>query len=137
MLSLEKELDFYGSRVSAVEFNETIKKLHEVMHPQWKGEQLLYERSDDINVSRVTLDLDRGIYHENYNIEKRDRVLAERGGQVAQERYLELERWVVLKAVGPGVRARDVGRRDGRGWLRVATSRGWSGSRQATRSAPR
>ena len=41
------------------------------------GEELLNQKSQDINVARVTLDLDRGIFHENFNIEKRDRLLAE------------------------------------------------------------
>jgi predicted amidohydrolase len=74
------------------------------------GAQLLYEKSADINVSRVTLDLDRGIYHENYNMEKRDRLLAERGGDIMQEQYLELEQWFVLKARRPDVSARDLAR---------------------------
>lgn len=43
MISLEKELALYGSRISDAEFNATIKKLHAAMHPQWKGEELLYE----------------------------------------------------------------------------------------------
>ena len=43
MISLEKELELYGSRVNAAEFNGTIKKLHAAMHPHWKGEELLYE----------------------------------------------------------------------------------------------
>jgi hypothetical protein len=43
VISLDKELDLYGARVGATEFNDTIKKLHAVMHPHWKGEELLYE----------------------------------------------------------------------------------------------
>ncbi len=77
------------------------------------GAQLLYAKGDDINVSRITLDLDRGIYHENYNLEKRDRLLAERGGDIEQEQYLELEQWFVLKARRPGVSARDLARQYG------------------------
>ncbi len=33
------------------------------------GRELLYEKSDSINISRIVLDLDRGIYHENFNMD--------------------------------------------------------------------
>jgi len=77
------------------------------------GEQILYEKSDGINISRVTLDLDRGIYHENFNIEKRDRLLRERGQDVAQEHHLPREQWFVLKAKRSGVSAREMARHFG------------------------
>jgi len=32
------------------------------------GEEMLYQKSRDINVTHVTLDLDRGIYHQNFNL---------------------------------------------------------------------
>jgi predicted amidohydrolase len=70
------------------------------------GERLLYEHGSDVNVTRVTLDLDRGIYHENFNIDKRDRLLREHGDEVEQEMWLTLEQWFVLKATCPGVSAR-------------------------------
>ena len=70
------------------------------------GEQLLHEQSKDVNVSRITLDLDRGIYHENFNIEGRDKLLKEHPQDVAQEKYLPAEEWFVLKAQRPGVSAR-------------------------------
>jgi hypothetical protein len=41
------------------------------------GEQVLHRQAKDINISRVTLDLDRGIYHQNFNIAKRDKLLKE------------------------------------------------------------
>jgi len=77
------------------------------------GKELLYERSNDINISRVTLDLDRGIYHENFNIMKRDRLLSERGDDVTQEQHLELEQWFVLKARRAGISARDLAQQYG------------------------
>ncbi|MBV9469736.1 MAG: carbon-nitrogen hydrolase family protein, partial [Abitibacteriaceae bacterium] len=42
------------------------------------------EQSDGLNISRITLDLDRGIYHENFNRDKRDRLLLEHGDNVMQ-----------------------------------------------------
>jgi predicted amidohydrolase len=70
------------------------------------GQEMLYEKSDDINISRITLDLDRGIYHENFNLEKRDRLLAEHCDDVALERHLLREQWFILRAKRPDVSAR-------------------------------
>ncbi|HEX5498015.1 MAG TPA: carbon-nitrogen hydrolase family protein, partial [Thermomicrobiales bacterium] len=77
------------------------------------GSELAYEQSADINVTRVTLDLDRGIYHENFNLAKRDRLLAEHGDDVEQERHLAREQWFILKAKRPGVSARALAREYG------------------------
>ncbi len=77
------------------------------------GEEILYEKSDDLNITRITLDLDRGIYHENFNIEKRDKLLAERGEDVAMEKWLQREQWFVLRAKQPGISARALAREYG------------------------
>lgn len=77
------------------------------------GERLLYESHKGINVSRVTFDLDRGIYHENFNLEKRDKLLREHGDDVALEQWLHLEQWFVLKAKRPGVSARALAKQYG------------------------
>jgi predicted amidohydrolase len=87
------------------------------------GECLLDERSADINISRITLDLDRGIYHENFNLDKRDRLLAERGADVHQEKYLTREQWFVLKAGRPGVSARGLAQQYGLEELRAYVDR--------------
>jgi len=82
------------------------------------GEEILYEKSDDVNVTRVTLDLDRGIYHQNFNIEGRDKLLAERADEVEQEQWLDREQWFVLRAKRPGVSARELARQYGMEELR-------------------
>jgi predicted amidohydrolase len=75
------------------------------------GERILYEGgSKDVNISRTTLDLDRVIFHENFNLNKRDKLLSEHGQDVAQERWLKLEQWFVLRAARPGVSAREMAR---------------------------
>jgi predicted amidohydrolase len=74
------------------------------------GQELLYEKSDDINISRVTLDLDRGIYHENFNLDKRDLLLAEHGDDVELECHHLREQWFILRAKRPGVSARSLAR---------------------------
>ena len=76
-------------------------------------------------MSRITLDLDRGIYHSNFNLDKRDRLLAEQGEAVEQELWMELESWFVLRARRPGVSARRLARAYGLEELRdyIARSR--------------
>ena len=73
-------------------------------------QQLLYEKAAEFNVSRIALDLDRGIYHSNFNLDKRDRLLAEHGDAVEQELWMERESWFVLRARRPGVSARQLAR---------------------------
>ena len=98
------------------------------------GERLLYESAKGVNVSRVTLDLDRGIYHENFNLDKRDLLLREHDQDVFQEKGMGLEQWFVLKAKRPGVSARALARQYGleelrhyieRSQLAIDTRRGW------------
>jgi predicted amidohydrolase len=77
------------------------------------GERLLYESSKGINVSRISLDLDRSIYHENFNLEKRDKLLKEHPKDVIQEKHLEMEQWFVLKAARPSFSARELAQQYG------------------------
>jgi hypothetical protein len=87
------------------------------------GEEVLYEKSKDINISRITLDLDRGIYHQNFNIPKRDRLLREHPEDIMQEKWMDREQWFVLKAKRPGVSARELARQYGLEELRDYISR--------------
>jgi predicted amidohydrolase len=77
------------------------------------GEEMLYTKSDDVNVTHVTLDLDRGIYHSDFNIPKRDKLIAERGDDVEVEKTLPRESWFVLRAKRPGVSARAIAKEYG------------------------
>ena len=73
------------------------------------GERILDEKSDKpVTVARITLDLDRTIFHENFNLEKRDSLLKEHAGEVEQEVYMSREGWFVLRAKKPGVSARSL-----------------------------
>jgi hypothetical protein len=64
-------------------------------------------------VANVTLDLDRGIYHINFNDGPRDRLLKAHPGDIEQEKWLENEQWFVLRAKRPGVSARDLAKEFG------------------------
>ncbi len=77
------------------------------------GEKLFYKKSEKVNVASITLDLDRGLYHENFNIAKRDKLLTEHAADVEQERALLLEQWFVLKSKRPGVSARELAKQYG------------------------
>ncbi|OHE81240.1 MAG: hypothetical protein A2107_16215 [Verrucomicrobia bacterium GWF2_62_7] len=77
------------------------------------GEEVLYEKDRDIQITRTTLDLDRGIYHENFNVAKRDKLLKEHGDDVVLEKRMQREAWFVLRAKRSGVSARELARRYG------------------------
>lgn len=77
------------------------------------GAETLYQKAPELNVTRVTLDLDRGIYHQNFNIERRDALLREHPDEVIQETWLDREQWFVLRAAKPGVSARALARQYG------------------------
>ena len=77
------------------------------------GEQILDEKSDTINVSRITLDLDRTIHHVDFNTEKKEKLLKEHGDDVALDKWLPREAWFVFKAKRLGVSARALAREYG------------------------
>jgi beta-ureidopropionase len=83
------------------------------------GENILSRKGKSMLVSRIILDLDRGIYHDNFNIEKRDRLLAEHGNEIMLEKTFVPERWFVLKARRPGISARALARQYGLEELRA------------------
>jgi predicted amidohydrolase len=87
------------------------------------GRELLYEKSEDVNVSRFTLDLDRGIYHENFNLAPLERLLADHPDEVEVERHHLREQWIILRAKRPGVSARGLAREYGLEELRSYINR--------------
>jgi len=87
------------------------------------GSEMLYEKSDDVNVSRFSLDLDRGIYHENFNLALRDKLLSEHPDDVEMEKHHLREQWFILRAKRPGVSARALAREYGLEELRDYISR--------------
>lgn len=87
------------------------------------GQEILYEKSDDVNVSRITLDLDRCIFHENFNMDKRARLLSEHADDVDLEQHLLREQWFILRSKRPGVSARALARAYGMEELRDYVNR--------------
>ena len=70
------------------------------------GRKLLYESDKELNISRITLDLDRGIYHYNFNLEKLDQLLKDHADSIEREIFMDREQWFVLRAKRSGVSAR-------------------------------
>jgi len=56
----------------------------------------------------ATLDLDRTLIHTNFDTEKVSKLLEEHKGEVEQEKYYEMESWYLLRAVKPGISAREL-----------------------------
>jgi predicted amidohydrolase len=77
------------------------------------GTELLYEKNEDVNVSRCTLDLDRGIYHQNFNLERLDKLLDEHSENIEVERRLPREEWFVLRSKRVRFSARELAREYG------------------------
>jgi predicted amidohydrolase len=77
------------------------------------GKRILDEKSENITIARITLDLDRGIYHENFNMEELDSLLKTHGEEVEKELSMPREQWFVLRAKKPGISVRSLARKFG------------------------
>lgn len=80
------------------------------------GQQLLHDHQNraPANVTRVTLDLDRCLFHQDFNLpDKLAGLLKDHGTDVERERWLPMEGWFILKAKRPGVSARRLARQYG------------------------
>jgi predicted amidohydrolase len=80
-----------------------------------------------VTVARFTVDLDRMIYHYNFNLEKRARLLAEHSADVALDADMPREEWFVLRARRPGVSVRGLAREYGLEELRAYQDRSRTG----------
>jgi predicted amidohydrolase len=80
------------------------------------GQELIYKTGLDPLITRVTLDLDRGIYcidsvdANGGGTALRDKLLREHPDDVVQANYIERDGWFVLQARRPGVSARELAR---------------------------
>jgi predicted amidohydrolase len=102
------------------------------------GKEILYEDSPDVNISRITLDLDRCIFHENFNMDKRAQLLRDHADDIELEEHLLREQWFILRAKRPGVSARALAQQYGMEDLRsyinrsrreIDVMRGWAFSK--------
>lgn len=81
------------------------------------GEQLAYDHnnmSNGTNITRFTFDLDRCLFHQDFNLPtKLANLLKDHEEDVEREKWLPMEGWFVLKAKRSGVSARELARRYG------------------------
>jgi predicted amidohydrolase len=81
------------------------------------GSELIHQTNNQgngMNITRVKLDLDRCIFHQDLNFPARlARLLNERGQDVRREKWMPLEGWFVLEAQRPGVSARKLAQQYG------------------------
>lgn len=59
------------------------------------GDEIAYHKSEGITVCRYTVDLDRSIFHENYNMEKMQKLVDADCG-ISLERCFPREQWFIL-----------------------------------------
>ena len=77
------------------------------------GQRILDDKSENITISRITLDLDRPLFHENFNMDKLAELLKAHGDEIELELSMPREQWFVLKCKKPGVSARDLAKKFG------------------------
>ena len=70
------------------------------------GERIVNVRGTSHFTQWVTLDLDRCIFHENYNEDKLAALLAEDPRRVEVEKRMPDEQWIIVRSVREGVSAR-------------------------------
>ena len=77
------------------------------------GSPLLYESDPEVNISQITLDLDRCLFHDNFNLSPLETLLQEQGDLVEVEQKLPRESWFVLRTRREGVPIRKLAQRYG------------------------
>lgn len=63
------------------------------------GEEIFYDKAEEneILVSRVAVNTNRALFHENFNIEKRSKLLSKYPETVILEKSMPREQWFILK----------------------------------------
>ncbi len=63
------------------------------------GDEIFYQKADgdEVLVSRVTINTNRAIFHENFNMDKMDKLLKDYEGKVTLEKAMPREQWYLLK----------------------------------------
>ncbi|MCE5249639.1 carbon-nitrogen hydrolase family protein [bacterium] len=119
------ELVVWSSAYSGATELQAFALMHHyyIVTSTWTGDCLVYDMTgaclrdekdrSGFTIARFTLDMDRMIYHFNFNLEKRDKLLRERGDDIIEEVNLPREEWFVLRARRPGISVRALARQYG------------------------
>ncbi len=98
-----------------------------VMGIDINGERFVNTCSKEPAVQFVTVDLDRCIFHENYNLDILDELLAENPPKIEVEKHWLEEQWIVIRSAREGVSAREVCKNAGMEELRAYKRRSREG----------
>ena len=86
------------------------------------GDLLVHDHENagtGVNVTRIELDMDRCIFHQDRNMpDKLNRLLQAHGNDVEREKWLPMEGWFVLRAKHPGASAKELAKQFGLETLR-------------------
>ena len=83
------------------------------------GEPIVNVHSSKHYIQWIELDLDRCIFHENFNEEKLEQLLAEQPPRVEVEKHWRAEQWIVVRSAQEGVSAKETCARAGMEELRA------------------
>jgi len=73
------------------------------------GQEIYYQKgANGVNISRLTVDLDRSIFHFDLNLAKRDKLLTDHANKIEQDTCLERESWFTLRAIKPGASVKKI-----------------------------
>lgn len=90
------------------------------------GQEIVHEENNqgnNSNITRTTLDLDRCIFHQDFNRPAKIAQVLKEAGDDVEENWMPREGWFVLKAKRPGVSARQVAQKYGMEELRPYLNR--------------
>lgn len=77
------------------------------------GRRLRYESAPHVNITTITLDLDRGIYHNDFNLDLLPQLLEEHGDLIELQEEMKLESWFILRSKQQGVQIRPIAKEFG------------------------
>ena len=77
------------------------------------GREVAYKRGEDACVMEHTLDLDRCIFHYNFNQDKAEKLINEHGADIEIEKDYWREQWFILHSKNKDVGARELAARYG------------------------
>lgn len=100
------------------------------------GAEIAPEDRPSERIRWFTIDLDRGFYHHNFNLDRLEHLLAEHGDDVQLDAMLTDEEWFVLSRRRDWVRVRDLARRYGLEEIRDYLRRSREAMDQRRTSAP-
>lgn len=77
------------------------------------GRRLRYESAPHVNITAITLDLDRCIYHNDFNLDLLPALLEKYDDTIELQEEMKLESWFILRSKKQGVQIRPIAKEFG------------------------